>query len=207
VIWAPLFLLLFTPRGSLGEPSNIRPESVPFWKAKEKYYRRIQEERAIIVAVHTETIPQGERLVMNGGGQISTPLEFAFKESLRHEILQEVSDYIQEVRPENEQLFVRSKAFGHEATMWLKITSMPNSSIHFEIAQGTLKGLKADIHFEKIESVKTEIGISGSYDYVKFPIARIFAEFGIEVILQRMAIRLRSVVEEHYRNSLGKAKK
>src|SRR5207245_78736 len=113
-------------------------------------------------------ITNGEKLLMSGGGQMSTPLEFAFKEALDFKNLKEVSDYIQEVRPENGQLFVRSKAFGHEATMWIKITSMPNSSIHFEIVDGTLKGLKADIHFEKIESVKTEIGILGSYDYVKF---------------------------------------
>lgn len=189
MIWALLFLF----------PANAEE---PFWKAKEKFYHRIQEERAIIVGVHTKPIPKGEELVVAGGGQISTPLDFTFKEAMNFENLKEVSDYIKEVRPENGQLFLRTKAFGFEASMWLKVTSMPSSSIHFEIVQGTLKGLIADLHFEKIESVKTEIGIAGTYDYVHFPIAKIFAEFGLEVVLQRMAIRLRSLVEEHYQRKV-----
>jgi len=174
--------------------------AVPFWKSNEKIYRRIQEERAIVVAVHTNPIPSGETLVINGGGQISTPITFAFKEALNFDNLKEVSDYVKEVRSENGQLFFRSKAYGYEAAMWLKITSTPSSSIHFEVVRGTLKGLKGDLHFDKISSFKTEIGISGQYDYVKFPIAKIFAEFGIEVVLQRMAIRLRSLIEERYRS-------
>lgn len=196
MIWASLFLLLCQAKGE-----------TPFWKAKEKIHRRIQEERAIVVAVHTDAIAGGERLIFGGGGQISTPVEFAFRQAMNFENLKQVSDYIKEVRNENGLLFLRTKAFGFEAKMWLKVISTPNSDIHFEIMHGTLKGLNGDLHLEKIESAKTEIGISGRYDYVHFPIAKIFAEFGIEVVLQRMAIRLRGWIEDQYRNSFsGKAK-
>jgi hypothetical protein len=45
---------------------------------------------------------------------------------------------------------------------------------------------------------KTEIGISGKYRYVHFPIPKLFAEFGIEVILQRMAARIREQLEDRH---------
>lgn len=198
MIWASLFVLLFSNQG---EALKQAP-ALPFWKAKEKVYRRIQEERAIVVAVHTDPIKSGDQLVINGGGQISTPITFAFQQALIFDNLKEVSDYVKEVRSENGQLFVRSKAYGYEAAMWLKIQSTPSSGIHFEVVRGTLKGLRGDLHFDKVTSSKTEIGISGQYDYVKFPIAKIFAEFGIEVVLQRMAIRLRSLIEDRYLSSL-----
>lgn len=198
MIWASLFVLLISNQG---QALSQAPE-LPFWKAKEKVYQRIQEERAIVVAAHTDPIKAGERLVINGGGHIATPLSFAFQQALIFDNLKEVSDYIKEVKSENGQLFIRSKAYGYEAAMWLKIKPSPTSGIHFEVMRGTLKGLKGDLHFDKVSSFKTEIGISGQYDYVKFPIAKIFAEFGIEVVLQRMAIRLRTLIEDRYRSSL-----
>jgi hypothetical protein len=199
VFWASLFLL------ALASPVSA-DSSLPFWKAKEKIYHRIQEERAIVVAVHTDKIKDGETLVFGGGGQMSTPLEFAYQQAMQFENLKSVTDYIKEIRTENDRLFVRASAFGYDASMWLKLVPTPHRNIHYEVVEGTLKGLQGDIHLEKIETIKTEIGISGHYDYVRFPIPRLFAEFGMEVVLQRMAVRLRSMLEEKYRNSLsGKA--
>ena len=207
MIWAPLFALALS-NPIWGE------DPVPFWKAKEKIYRRIQEERAVVVAVHTEALSEnpkhteafpegGQTLVFGGGGQISTPLMFTYEQALQFENLKSVTDYIKEIRTEGDRLFIRANAFSYEANMWLKLTPTPHRNIHFEVVQGTLKGLRGDIRLEKIETTKTEIGISGNYDYVQFPIPRLFAEFGIEVVLQRMAIRLRSLIEEKYRNSLS----
>lgn len=198
MIWASLFMLLLSAQGE----ASSRPPPLPFWKAKEKIYRRIEEDRAIIVAVHTDPIRDGERLVINGGGQISAPIAFAFAQAMNFDNLKQITDYIQEVRSKNGQLFIKSKAFGYEASMWFQVKSTPSSGIHFKVVRGTLKGLQGDFHFDKVNSVKTEIGISGQYDYVKFPIAKIFAEFGIEVVLQRMAIRLRDLVEERYQATL-----
>ena len=139
-----------------------------------------------------------ESLLFAGGGQMTVPLEFAFKEAMNFENLKEVIDYIKDIRVENDRLFMRAKAYGYEAKMWLKISSMLNSDIHFEIIQGALKGATGDLRFEKSGLEKTEIGLEGKYDYVQFPIPKLFAEFGIEVILQRMAIRLRSFLEDRY---------
>lgn len=190
MIWASTILVALQASGT------------PFWKAKEQFYRRIKEDRAVIVSVRTEKPAGGsgpESLLFAGGGWMTVPLEFAFQESMHFENLKSVIDYIEEIRFENERLFLRAKAYGFEAKMWLKITSLLNSDIHFEIVEGTLKGASGDIRFEKTGLEKTEIGLDGRFEYLHFPIPKMFAEFGIEVILQRMAIRFRSFLEELYK--------
>lgn len=170
----------------------------PFWKVKEKYYTRIKEERAVVVAVQTQKIEHGEALIFEGGGHANVPIEHAYSQALKFENLKEAIDEIKEVRKVDDRLLLRTKSYGYEATMWLKITTKPQEQIKFEIVEGTLTGLRGELNFAKIGDKKTEIGIQGRYDYVKFPIPKFFAEFGIEVILQRMAIRLRSYVETKF---------
>jgi hypothetical protein len=187
VIWASL---LFVMNAGASEP---------FWKAKEKWFSRIQEGHAIIVSVKTEQKKGSETLIFQGGGHIKTPQEFAFREAMKFENLKDISDEFKEVRWVDKTLFVHTMAYGFEAKMWLKIAAIPNREIKFEIVQGTLKGLQGVFSFAKVDNLKTEIGIDGHYDYVHFPIPKLFAEFGLEVILQRVAIRLREHIESLYK--------
>ena len=62
-----------------------------------------------------------------------------------------------------------------------------------------MNGTVGDLTFEKVGLDKTEIGISAKYDHVVFPLPKIFAEFGIEVILRRTAVRMRTHFEEIYK--------
>lgn len=133
-----------------------------------------------------------------------TPLEFAFKEAIQPENLRQAIDYIEEIKWEGDLLYVRSKAFGFEAKMWVRFRMTLNRTIHFEIVRGTLTGAEGDLSFEDVhfEGIghRTEVGISGHYDFVHFPLPKMFAEFGIEVILQRAAIKMRDFLENSYKN-------
>jgi hypothetical protein len=40
--------------------------------------------------------------------------------------------------------------------------------------------------------------MTGEYSYDHFPVPKFFLEFGVEVIFQKMALRLRRYVEEQY---------
>ena len=88
MIWVSVLTLSML---SSGEP--ISP-AAPFWKTKEKVYQRIQEERAIIVSVKTESRPGGETMVFLGGGQTVTPLEFTFKQAMQPDNLRQAIDEI-----------------------------------------------------------------------------------------------------------------
>lgn len=142
------------------------------------------------------------RLTFTGGGRLSTPHDYAFQEANHFESYKQIIDYIQEIRWEAGRLYVRSRAYGYEAKMWLRITTAADSVIHFEIVEGTLKGAQGELKFISVGPQLTEISLQGSYDYARFPIPRLFAEFGIEVILQKMAIHIRQFLEENYRKKV-----
>lgn len=205
MIWAgPFFSLL------VAQASATAVAEVPFWKAKEKVYQRIQEERAVIFSVRTEKMANDKQtLLWNGGGQTSAPLDFTYKTAINIEHVKKGIDYIEEIRWEGppfaptSRLYVKAKAYGLEADMRFIMRTTPSSALHFEIVEGTLKGAEGD--FTLVEVVnpdlhkRTEVGMTGHFDYVKFPLPKIFLEFGIEIILQRMAVQMRSYVEELYK--------
>lgn len=198
MIWASLLFAYVV------SASDSESPALPFWKAKDKVYQRIQEERAIVVSVKTENRPDGRQaLIFSGGGQMDAPQDFAYSQAMQPDHLRQAIDYVEDVQWQGERLYVRSRAFGYEAKMWFRLRTTPNSAIHFEIVQGTLVGTEGDLTFSDVQTKtgtrRTEVGISGHYDFKHFPLPKMFAEFGIEVILQRMAIHMRGFLEDLYK--------
>lgn len=176
----------------------------PFWKSKEKVYERIREGE-VIVSVKSEAGPKGEaahRLRVRGGGQVRAPRDFVFKKALEFENLVKVSDYIRRAKydaPE-QKLALEMGAFGYDAKMTLKLKVDESAKrVGYEVIDGSLTGMTGEFEFVEVGGEKTDVGILSDYPYEKLGFPAFFAEFGFEVIFQRLAVNLRSHVENEYR--------
>jgi hypothetical protein len=180
----------------------------PFWKAKPKVYQRI-ENREIIVSVNARATGTGaprQALRVEGGGQVAAPYDFVFATTQKYEDLLKSSDYIKSAKynPETHLLDIEIEAFLHKAQMQIELKARGDvepKRIEYRVVTGPLAGFAGAFNFVAIGERKTEVGISGDYSYDQFPIPRLFLEFGFEVVFQKMALRLRSYVEDQWHKS------
>ena len=202
-MYSMLFLFLW---------SITHADEMPFWKSKEKVYQRIVEQREIIVSVKVNKLTgKSKELVMQGAGQAATPIDFTYQEATKFENFPKISSYIREIKytPEKKQLFMHSEAYGYHARMTLQLdykTSDSKKIITYKIISGVFTGMSGELAFEDVGRRKTEISMTGHYPFEKLPVPAFFAEFGLEVILQKMATRMRAYVEEQYDQTQKEAK-
>lgn len=205
------FMILLLAFPTVGEP--LIPTGTPFWKAKPKVYKRIREERDIIVSVKSVDDPsvaaEPKILRIEGGGLIHVPMDFAYRQAKDFEDLQKMSDHIRKVEwnEKTRTLFLHTEAFNYHARMTLLVTfqeSAEKNAIQFKIIEGVFKGMEGRIDFlpgpaAKDSSASAEIGLAAGYRYNKFPIPAFFLHFGLEVVMQKIAGRMRSFIEEEYK--------
>lgn len=189
---------------------SVGATEAPFWKSKEKAVERIQNGE-ILVAV-TSNSPQKSspknHLRILGGGHVGAPVEFVVKQALDFENAAKISEHIKSAKYDAaaRTLEIGVGAFGHTGKMKLAIATSPQDkprSIEFTVIEGSMKGLKGKFDFAEVpgKSPQTEVGIDAEFRYDDFPVPKVFLEFGLEVVFQRMAGRLRGHVEEQYRKA------
>jgi hypothetical protein len=76
--------------------------------------------------------------------------------------------------------------------------------LEFDVLEGRLRGLELALSLTPINAAsgrpaKCEVGLTGDYHYGELALPKIFVEFGMEVVLQKMAERLRHEVQSAYR--------
>lgn len=178
--------------------------AAPFWKTKAKVYQRIQN-REVIVSVRStsDSSPPLHTLHVEGGGQVRAPRDFVFGMAQKYDELAKMSDYItrSNYNVETHVLDLRIEAFSHTADMQVELKAFAEEEplrIAYRIVSGPLQGYAGSVTFAAVNAGKSEVGISGEYKYDQFPIPRFFLQFGLEVVMQKMAWRLRSSVEEKW---------
>jgi len=174
---------------------------VPFWRAKEKVFRRITEDRDIIVSVTTEDLGAGKSVLhMKGGGLTRRELTSVFKEVQRYDQLLRITSHIREVRwnEPRKEMFLHCEAFNYHARMTMKILveEKPTPRLRFEVVEGDFLGMKGAFSFEEYKTTQTVMGYAADYEYKKLPFPRFFVEFGLEVVLQKVASLMRSFLEK-----------
>jgi hypothetical protein len=178
----------------------------PFWKSKEKAYERIKNGE-ILVAVKSGDVKEPglakNLLIIQGGGRVGAPADFVYKKALEFDRLGKVSGYIKSAKfnPAAQTLDLVVGAFGFEGKMRMLMKMKPEADprqIEFLVQSGSMQGLSGTFTFENIGPQKTEVGIDSRFRYDEFPAPRVFLEFGLEVVFQRMAARLRAYVEEEF---------
>ncbi|MCB0386166.1 MAG: hypothetical protein KDD43_12300 [Bdellovibrionales bacterium] len=190
-------------------------EKSPWWQVKEKAARRIKDERAVLVSVVAEEKNKERplnRLRMTGAGHMKSPANFSFDRVREFHRLKDLSDYVRESTfdEKKSRLYLHVAAFNYHARMLMEIVfQKPEKGQHqilFHIVTGTMQGLRGVVQLEDVERRGAEISMTAFYDYDKLPIPQFFIEFGLEVVLQKMAETLRAHVEELWLKSSSPAK-
>ncbi len=173
----------------------------PFWRAKEKVYSRIQN-REVIVSVRAAPRTSGlkNQLSIAGGGQVEAPCAFVFEAAKDYEGFAKETGYVERAKYDSatQIMDARLSAYGYKSDIGLKLTSA-DSAMTYEVLKGPMTGMKGEFKFIPAGAKKCDVGIGGEFAYDKFPIPQLFLRFGMEVMLQRMAGRLRSYSEQLYR--------
>jgi Polyketide cyclase / dehydrase and lipid transport len=207
---------------SVSAADSVSPlPPLPFWRAKPKVFAKITDERQIVVSVNAEKRGSKSVLLMDGGGLVSAPAETSFAEAQKYQNLKELSDDIVEVKtgPAADDVFIHTQAFNYHARMMMKVTtetvavaakktvtetkSSPQAAtatvesqhLRFTVVDGNFKGMTGEFNFSPYKS-KTILGFHAEYEYDVLPMPKFFVEFGLEVVLQRVASRMRSYIEE-----------
>lgn len=193
-------------RPAAGEP--LKYNDCPFWKMKQKARKKVQENQSILVSVKSRQ-QQDKRhlLTMVGGGQIKTPVKFAYDQSKKLGELKDYSEYIvaSKWNPELRTLYLHTVAFKYHAIMRLSVDFFESEDfyeIRWKHDQGVFKGLRGVIRFSHKDAKTSEIGLQTEYFYQDLKIPKFFVEFGLEVALHRVASRIRAVVEKKFKQSL-----
>lgn len=178
---------------------------LPFWKAKEKVYTRIQSGEVIVSVMSVDAVaPFAHRMTINGAGHVRAPRDFVFNYAQDFDQIARLSGYIESAKYDKEAgtIDLHIKALGFKSDVTLSVKTLKEEDpprIDFRIIKGPLTGMENQISFAELPRTKTEVGIHGNYSYDKFPIPKMFLEFGLEVVFQRMASRLRQQAEAAYR--------
>lgn len=195
--------------------SQVLATEIPFWKSKEKIYERVQNGEVMLNArSEPRSSPAKARLLkVHGGAQAQAPCKAVMAQVLKPEQLPKATDYIRKATFDRKKsvLDVSIEALGHKAH--LKVSLRPDEksdpqNLHFVILAGPMHGFVGDLTFTPVSSRKCEVGFVGEFKYDHFPLPQSFLEFGLEVVLKRMAARLRAYVEtewehEHRQGSDG----
>ena len=176
----------------------------PFWRSKEKVYARIQN-REIVVSVRAAPRTAGlkNQLSITGGGQVSAPCAFVFAASKEFAALARASGYVDRAQydPATQTLEANLTAYGYRSDIAMRLMAA-DSAIVYEVLKGPLKGMKGEFKFipagPGAGASKCDVGMGGEFAYDQFPIPQLFLKFGMEVMLQRMAGRVRSYSEDLY---------
>ncbi len=199
------YLLCVFVHFSLVESSaQVQSLTPPDWFTKAKTRQRIAEDLDVIVKVNRHDLPNPvlkNELEMSGLGLALLPRSQAFALAKDFNNLKNASDYIKEIKydPQTKRLFMHSEAFGYSARMLMDIdfVSTKNSNeIHFVIVDGVFKSMKGVIILKDFEHRGTEVNFLARYQYEKLLIPSFFVEFGLEVVIQKVAVRFRNFIEE-----------
>lgn len=181
----------------------IQMEAKPFWR-KPKYFKKLENERAILVSVRSDKIEDTDRqnLHILGAGLVSRPIEDCYRILKDFGEWKQMSDYIRlsEYDPKTQIFNLHLEAFGYHARLKMRVffdgKGDQLKALRFLVLEGGFKDMKGLLEFKDHERRKTEISMTVQDEFDKLPLPRFFLEFGLEVVFQKMAERMRSHIEK-----------
>jgi hypothetical protein len=200
-----VFALAFAPNAYSIE---VIEKEVPYWRAKPEVYRRMVEDRAVVVSSRRETVKilgkEEIRFTIKGAGIVNAPRVFSFKEAQNYDKLKSISSHFKTVTyaPVNQTLHLVMEALGYEADMLLKmepVTTELRDELQWSVIAGHFKGMRGVLAFESVAGGKTESSIDAVYQAETLPLPKILMGVALEAIFQKVAEKMRSAIEAEYK--------
>jgi hypothetical protein len=184
-----------------------QPREALFWRVKPEIYRKITEERAVVVSVTRTDLKDEPGMIhfaMKGAGIVGAPKNFSFRTAQEYEKLKQISDHFRTVvfDPNSRRLFLIMEALGYQARMVLQITPVSEdwrSEIQWQVIWGAFKGMTGVIGFEHEGSDRCEISLISDYKSDHLPLPKVLMGFTLEVLTQKVAEKMRTFIETEYK--------
>lgn len=178
----------------------------PFWKTKPEVYRKIVEERAVIVSAQSSP-----KIKLNGGGIVDAPSNFAFEEIQKYDKLDESLDIIKNVEwhKNSSEIDLDVSMLGLNTHLLVAVTPSTVDEkplfLKFEIKKGWMRGLQGKLELASLENNKTEVGFMAEFpEKEENYFSRVFSSLTLEGIMKRTAQSLRAHVESEWKKHEGK---
>jgi hypothetical protein len=186
----------------------------PFWN-KPALLKKLKEDREVLVSVTTDSLPETAkdqakrvRFNMSGVGYVRKAKEHCFKLAQEYPRLKEVSDHFKQLEwdAKKSELFIVTEALGYQARMIMKMTPVSEATrdaIQFEVIWGQFRGMKGEIDFDTIDASTTQESLRATYESSSLPLPKILMGFALEVIVQKVAEKMRTYIETHEPTALA----
>ena len=197
-------LVLQAPLVSASTFPRARLPKKPFWERKERIYKKMVDERAIYVSVKTvdnkAPAPKPRRLKILGAGVIHRPRSVTREKLVQYDKWSGIHESIRVSTwtPATKRLFLHMEAFDYHAKMILQVEAEKRENedwIHMKVVQGSFEGMTVGFRMKDAKSRKTEVAMTANYDFEKLPMPQFFVVFGLEVVFQKIAEKMRLFVE------------
>jgi hypothetical protein len=195
--------LLPTPVPRLSYTKDAPLSAKPFWKSKPALMKRMLDERFIAVSVKREDLADGRMaFTMAGAGTVNRPKDASFKLAQDYPKLKEISPHFKTVsfNETSQKLFIVTEALGYQARMLMQLTPIVEdwrSEVQWEVIWGSFKGMKGVIGFERLAPRVTEVSFQGRFEARELPIPTFLMGFTLEVVVQKVAEKMRTYLEAH----------
>ena len=183
-----VLLSLLVPSASGGEKA--------FWQTKKMAIERIEAGEILVNVKTTDTTMQIE-----GGGHVHRPLDQVFAYAGDFDHIEHLGLYVDSAKFDRSkhEMALRISALGVTRDFKVRARVVEDASpkrIDLEILEGPFSGLRTSLAFRSLDLKRTEVGIHGEYTYTGNRFGKLFRGIAIETILQRVAQRLRTGVEQ-----------
>jgi hypothetical protein len=182
----------------------------PFWRKKPEVQKRMKEDGLIVVSAKTDKIQDNPKLFemkVIAGGDVDTPLDFAFSQISNYENLKKADSHFVEVKyTKNQNLVdVDVAALGYHADMLLRVHEIERTTpfgktkeIHWLCIKGQFEGMKGVFQVMEVERQKAEISMTAEYRSAKLPLPKVLMGFGLEVIGRQVANQMKRYITSQY---------
>ncbi|MBK9294491.1 MAG: hypothetical protein IPM57_08605 [Oligoflexia bacterium] len=195
-----LKIILLTFNTSL---ASERLSETPFWKSKPAVYKKIKEDRAIVVSaktIHKENI---KNVILNGAGWVKAPLDFVYENAIDFNQYSKILPYVEETTYDKslEELTAKGSFLTINANVKMKLKVVKegrSAQIKWSIIKGIFDGMEGVVLMEKTTNHQgddvTECSLKANYEG-DANIPDFLLHWGLEFIGQRMAYKMRNHME------------
>jgi hypothetical protein len=182
----------------------------PFWRKKPEVQKKMREEELIVVSAKTDKIQDSPKLFemkVVAGGDVNTPMDFAFSQISDYENLKKADSHFVDVKYiKNENLVdMNVAALGYHATLQLKVHEINRTiplgktkEIHWLCTKGEFKGMKGVFQVLEVERQKSEISMTAEYRSEKLPLPKVLMGLGLEIVGRQVASQMKHYIVEKY---------
>ena len=187
-------------------PQEQKTSELPFWKKKKDVYKRVIEDRYIVVSAKAEDVDSLKKLILITAGHIHAPIDYTYQQIKDYDSYSHFLPYIDVSTFDNatRNLFLKASLLGYEVLMTLHLEDEvidEGKRINWRCISGSFVGMKGVFLFTPFDPEYTEISMNAEYIGEKIPIPQFILNWGLEMAGQRVAGSMRKRVEGNWEKS------